>query len=347
MSRQLDRRPARGAQRAGRSRRQAHRIHLHGYRRQRRLRVRARQRHLRRHADHGVRRRGLRRPALHGGGVGNATVGSGQAAPSPTGVAPDTSECSAATPTPTGSPSTTGTASPTADGKPHRNRHHHHSGPGAAHCDAYGRRRPGPRADARSRSRDRSSATTNRAPTATSSSRSAAVCWAPPSFIDVFSASTDSQGRFTVTDRPTKSAAYIAVVEADDNCEGDTSDEVTVLVRVKLRITPSENNPERGDRIRIKGSLRPQHDGTKMILQRKKNGRFVRFKVDHPQQALVRQLRVPGQVQQGRLPGEVEQPGRRPRRQHEPPDHHPDPVRLRRPAKRPLWGPLFSSRREL
>ncbi len=83
-----------------------------------------------------------------------------------------------------------------------------------------------------------------------------------------------------MNDRPTKSADYIAVVEAEDNCEGDISDEVTVLVRVKLRITPSENTPDRGERIRIKGSVRPQHDGTKMILQRKKNGRFVRFKVD-------------------------------------------------------------------
>ncbi len=94
-------------------------------------------------------------------------------------------------------------------------------------------------------------------------------------FEDLFATRTDSQGRFSVETRPRRSADYIAVATAHDNCQEDTSGEVTVLVKVLIQILPSDENPDRGDRIRFKSSVRPQHDGTTLLLQRKKGRRWV------------------------------------------------------------------------
>ena len=96
------------------------------------------------------------------------------------------------------------------------------------------------------------------------------------SFQDLFFTQTDSQGRFSVTKRTKFSADYIAVATAHDNCREATSGEVTVKVKVKIQILPSDKNPERGETIRIKSSVRPSHDKTKMILQRKKGRRWVK-----------------------------------------------------------------------
>ena len=95
-------------------------------------------------------------------------------------------------------------------------------------------------------------------------------------FRDLFFTATDDQGRFSVTKRTKFSADYIGVATAHDNCQEATSGEVTVEVKVKIQILPSDKNPQRGETIRIKSSVRPSHDKTKMILQRKKGRGWVK-----------------------------------------------------------------------
>jgi hypothetical protein len=95
-------------------------------------------------------------------------------------------------------------------------------------------------------------------------------------FKDLFFAETDSQGRFSVSKRVKFSADYIAVARASENCREATSGEVTVKVKVKIQILPSDKSPQRGETIRIKSSVRPSHDDTRMILQRKKGRRWVK-----------------------------------------------------------------------
>ena len=98
-------------------------------------------------------------------------------------------------------------------------------------------------------------------------------------FRNILTTGTDDQGRFTFTRRVTESADYIAVATAHDQCRESSSGEVTVLVKVKLQIIASDTTPDRGDRVRIKSSVVPQHDGTRLILQRKKGKSWVKVDV--------------------------------------------------------------------
>lgn len=90
---------------------------------------------------------------------------------------------------------------------------------------------------------------------------------------------TDDQGTFTLRSRQRKSADYLAVAPAHDQCKEATSSPVSVLVRVRMQIAASDATPNRGQLIRIKSSVRPQHDGTRLVLQRKKGDRWIRFMV--------------------------------------------------------------------
>jgi hypothetical protein len=98
-------------------------------------------------------------------------------------------------------------------------------------------------------------------------------------FKSLFGAQTDAEGNFSVKRRAKKSADYIAVAPADDQCQRASSDPVSVLVKVVLQILPSDKTPERGTSIRFKSSVRPQHDGSRLILQRKKGRRWVKVAV--------------------------------------------------------------------
>ena len=86
---------------------------------------------------------------------------------------------------------------------------------------------------------------------------------------------TNSEGRFELRTRVNKSATYIAVAPAHDNCREASSGEVTVLVKVVVQLVASDRTPQRGDRFTFKSSVRPQHDGTTLVLQRKKGRRWV------------------------------------------------------------------------
>lgn len=88
---------------------------------------------------------------------------------------------------------------------------------------------------------------------------------------------TDGEGAFTLATRVKRSADYVARAPAHDDCERASSTPVSVLVKVKMQIAVSDVTPRKGQLIEIKSSVRPQHDGTRLVLQRKKGRRWVRF----------------------------------------------------------------------
>ena len=100
------------------------------------------------------------------------------------------------------------------------------------------------------------------------------------SFTNFASATTDADGSFERTVNLRNSADYQAVVAAHDNCQASQSDPATVLVKVKVTRTASDFRPESGETVRFLGKVVPNHKGTKVVLQRKKGGRWVKVAVD-------------------------------------------------------------------
>lgn len=90
---------------------------------------------------------------------------------------------------------------------------------------------------------------------------------------------TDASGRFALRTRQKRNADYIAVAPSHDQCRHAGSSPVSVLVKVRIQIAASDTTPPRGEMVRIQSSVRPQHDRTKLILQRQKGRRWVRFMV--------------------------------------------------------------------
>jgi len=91
---------------------------------------------------------------------------------------------------------------------------------------------------------------------------------------------TDANGAFQLSVLIKKNADYRAVLTAHDNCSQATSNEETVLAKVKLFIAIGDKTVNRGDIVRIKVAIRPHHDGSKVILQFKKGNKWKRFRVD-------------------------------------------------------------------
>ena len=100
------------------------------------------------------------------------------------------------------------------------------------------------------------------------------------SFEPLTSANTNADGSYSVTVVAQASADYQAVATAHDNCAETTSSEATVLAKVAVSIRVSEFRPSRGDRIQITGKVTPNHSGTKVTLQRKKGGSWVKVARD-------------------------------------------------------------------
>jgi hypothetical protein len=111
-------------------------------------------------------------------------------------------------------------------------------------------------------------------------------------FENLSSTTTDSQGRFSFGEEADRSADYVALAPAHDNCRSATSPEVQVLVQVRVAIAVNDRTPERGDRIRFKSSVRPQHDGTNLLLQRRKGGRWVTVDRDRLNRRSIAQFTV-------------------------------------------------------
>jgi uncharacterized repeat protein (TIGR01451 family) len=94
-------------------------------------------------------------------------------------------------------------------------------------------------------------------------------------FTDFESQNTNSEGRYEVSFQATESAEYVAVAPRHDQCADATSGPETVLVKVKVTGRAGRSSVTRGAKVGIVCRVKPDHDGTNVVLQRKKGDRFV------------------------------------------------------------------------
>ena len=94
-------------------------------------------------------------------------------------------------------------------------------------------------------------------------------------FTDFESRNTDADGRYEVSFQASESAEYVAVAPRHDQCADATSEAETVLVKVKVTGRAGRRSVPRGSNVGIVGRVQPDHDGTSVVLQRKKGRRFV------------------------------------------------------------------------
>jgi hypothetical protein len=95
-------------------------------------------------------------------------------------------------------------------------------------------------------------------------------------FSNYRSANTDANGGFEFTIPAEESAEYLALAPAHDNCADATSNTETVLVKAKVTARAGRRNVERGANVGIVGRVQPDHDGTEVVLQRRRGGRWVK-----------------------------------------------------------------------
>ena len=86
-------------------------------------------------------------------------------------------------------------------------------------------------------------------------------------FVPAGTATTDGQGDYTFTQRPAQSSVYRAAAATTPPA---TSADVPVAVAPLVGLKVSDATPRKGQRVRFKGTVRPQHDGTRVAIQRKK-----------------------------------------------------------------------------
>ena len=77
-------------------------------------------------------------------------------------------------------------------------------------------------------------------------------------------ATTDANGDFSFADRPSKSSVYRVTAGTA------ASPEVAVAVAPLVGLKVGDATPRKGQRVRFKGTVRPQHDGTRVAIQRKR-----------------------------------------------------------------------------
>jgi len=86
-------------------------------------------------------------------------------------------------------------------------------------------------------------------------------------FVPAGTATTDGTGSYTFTQRPAKSSVFRATAATTPPAtSADTPVAVAPLVGLKV----SDATPRKGQRVRFSGTVRPQHDGTRVAIQRKK-----------------------------------------------------------------------------
>jgi len=93
---------------------------------------------------------------------------------------------------------------------------------------------------------------------------------------DFRSTTTDENGSFQVTFTAQRGADYQATTNAHDNCRNSASGLVPVQVKVKINISTNDKTPARGDRIRITVAVKPNHEGSRVVLQYKQGKRWRR-----------------------------------------------------------------------
>jgi hypothetical protein len=83
-------------------------------------------------------------------------------------------------------------------------------------------------------------------------------------FVPAGAATSDANGDFTFTQRPSESSVFRATAD------GGTSPEQAVAVAPLVGLKVSDSTPRKGQRVRFRGTVRPQHDGTRVAIQRKR-----------------------------------------------------------------------------
>jgi hypothetical protein len=83
-------------------------------------------------------------------------------------------------------------------------------------------------------------------------------------FVAAGTATTDVNGDFAFADRPSKSSVYRVMAGTA------ASPEVAVAVAPLVGLKVGDATPRKGQRVRFKGTVRPQHDGTRVAIQRKR-----------------------------------------------------------------------------
>jgi hypothetical protein len=83
-------------------------------------------------------------------------------------------------------------------------------------------------------------------------------------FVAAGTATTDVNGDFAFADRPSKSSVYRVTAGTA------ASPEVAVAVAPLVGLKVGDATPRKGQRVRFKGTVRPQHDGTRVAIQRKR-----------------------------------------------------------------------------
>ena len=94
-------------------------------------------------------------------------------------------------------------------------------------------------------------------------------------YTDFEAQNTNAEGRYEIIFEATESAEYIAVAPAHDQCMEATSSPESIIVKVKVTGRASDRSVKRGARVAVAGRVQPDHDGTNVVLQRRKGGRFV------------------------------------------------------------------------
>jgi hypothetical protein len=89
----------------------------------------------------------------------------------------------------------------------------------------------------------------------------------PDGFKQALTATTDASGAYTFTVTPTLNTTYRVTVKGKPAA---TSPELLVKVRMKASLRVSDSTPERGDIVRFRGSLKPQHDGLVVDVQKRR-----------------------------------------------------------------------------
>jgi hypothetical protein len=83
-------------------------------------------------------------------------------------------------------------------------------------------------------------------------------------FAAAATATTDANGDFSFAQRPAQSSVYRVTSGTA------SSPEVAVAVAPLVGLRVGDSTPRKGQRVRFKGTVRPQHDGTRVAIQRKR-----------------------------------------------------------------------------
>src|SRR5215210_2881925 len=86
-------------------------------------------------------------------------------------------------------------------------------------------------------------------------------------FVPAGTATTDGNGDYSFTQQPAESSVFRATAATTPPASSaDTPVAVAPLVGLKV----SDATPRKGQRVRFRGTVRPQHDGTRVAIQRKR-----------------------------------------------------------------------------